>query len=109
MVGATFDAGFGCVAISKGDAMMQRMRTTVTLDPDVRHLVERAMEERSLTFKDALNDAVRRGLGSTTGTRRRPTKTFHMGFEPALPWDKALRMAADIEDEELVRRLAVRK
>jgi hypothetical protein len=32
-----------------------------------------------------------------------------MGFEPALPWDKALRLAADLEDEELLRRLTARK
>jgi len=89
--------------------MMHDMRTTVTLDPDVRHLVERAMDERGLSFKDALNDAIRRGLGPSPRRQRRSTRTFRMGIEPALPWDKALRMAADLEDEELVRRLAVRK
>ncbi len=89
--------------------MMHVMRTTVTLDPDVRHLVERAMGERGLTFKEALNDAIRRGLGPSPRRHKRPTKTFRMGFEPALPWDKALRMAADLEDEEVVRRLSVRK
>ncbi len=89
--------------------MMHVMRTTVTLDPDVRHLVERAMGERGLTFKEALNDAIRRGLGTSTRRHKRATKTFRMGFEPALPWDKALRMAADLEDEEVVRRLSVRK
>ena len=67
------------------------------------------MDERGLTFKDALNDAIRRGLAPSPSRRRRPTKTFRMGFEPAIPWDKALLMAADLEDEELVRRLAVRK
>jgi hypothetical protein len=30
--------------------MIQRMRTTVTLDPDTRVLIERAMRERGLTF-----------------------------------------------------------
>lgn len=66
------------------------------------------MGERGLSFKDALNDAIRRGLVPSPRKHRRPTKTFPMGFEPALPWDKALRMAADLEDEEVVRRLAVR-
>jgi len=34
------------------------------------------------------------------------TPTFDMGFEPAVSWDKALRLAAEFEDEELVRKLA---
>jgi hypothetical protein len=32
-----------------------------------------------------------------------------MGFEPAIPWDKALRIAGELEDDELVRRLVARK
>lgn len=37
------------------------MRTTVTLDPDVRAAVEHLREERKLGFSEALNDLVRRG------------------------------------------------
>ena len=87
------------------------MRTTVTLDPDVAALVKRAMEERGISFKAALNDAVRAGARPDPRSRpkRTPTRTHRMGFEPALPWDKALRMAAEMEDEELARRLAARK
>jgi hypothetical protein len=32
-----------------------------------------------------------------------------MGFEPAVRWDKALQLAGELEDDELVRRLAARK
>jgi hypothetical protein len=35
------------------------------------------------------------------------TPTFSMG-EPTVPLDGALRLAADLEDEELVRRLGIR-
>lgn len=85
-------------------------RTTLTLDPDVDALLKRAVRERGVPYKVAVNDAIRAGLGSPS-KRRRPqaTATFRMGFEPALPWDKALRLAADLEDEELLRRLASRK
>ena len=38
------------------------MRTTVTLDPDTEHLLRIAMRERNLTFRAALNDAIRQGL-----------------------------------------------
>ena len=41
------------------------MRTTITLDPDVHALVERAMRERGLSFKEAVNEAIRAGLGGT--------------------------------------------
>jgi hypothetical protein len=84
------------------------MRTTVTLEPDVEALLKRLMRERSLSFKDALNHAVRAGLAAPPGTAPARTPTFAMGFEPAIPWDKALRLAAELEDEELVRRLAAR-
>ncbi len=33
------------------------MRTTITLDPDVAALVQRAMAERGLGFKEAVNEA----------------------------------------------------
>ena len=38
------------------------MRTTVTLDDDLAIRLERCRAERGMTFKEALNDAVRRGL-----------------------------------------------
>ena len=38
------------------------MRTTVTLDPDVERLVRSAMRERGISFKEALNQAARKGL-----------------------------------------------
>ena len=38
------------------------MRTTVTLDDDLAVRLEQRRAERGLTFKEALNDAVRRGL-----------------------------------------------
>jgi hypothetical protein len=85
--------------------MMQAMRTTVTLDPDVEALVRRRMSERGLSFKAALNEAIRDGLASTRSVDERRTPTFRMGHEPRIPWDKALRLAVSIEDEELIRRL----
>lgn len=84
------------------------MRTTVTLDPDVEELVRRVMRERGLTFKQAVNEAIRAGLA---GGRAAPfrTPTFRMGLNRALPWDKALRLAGELEDEELGRKLSARK
>jgi hypothetical protein len=38
------------------------MRTTVTLDPDVEHLLRLATQGSGQSFKEALNDGLRRGL-----------------------------------------------
>ncbi|MGH3048598.1 MAG: antitoxin [Gaiellaceae bacterium] len=83
------------------------MRTTVTLDPDVEALVKRLMRERGLSFKDAVNSAIRAGVGPSS-TEPFRTPTFRMG-EPRVALEKALRLAGELEDEELTRRLAVRK
>jgi hypothetical protein len=42
------------------------MRTTVTLDHDVRRLLEEEMQRSGLSFKEALNAALRRGLSPPT-------------------------------------------
>lgn len=84
------------------------MRTTISLDPDVDAAVRKLMRERGLTFKQAVNEAIR------TSVTRRPrgklfrTKTYDMG-PSALPLDKAMRLAAELEDEEILRKLALRK
>ena len=79
------------------------MRTTITLDPDAEALVRKLMRDRGLTFKQAVNHAIRAGIGS--GSPREPFRqaTFAMG-EPAVPLTKALALAAEMEDEELARR-----
>jgi hypothetical protein len=85
------------------------MRTTVTLEPDVEALVRKLMRERGMSFKEAVNDAIRRGLASRPAGDRFETPTYSMGFDPSIPWDNALRLAGELEDEELSRRLASRK
>ncbi|HEV2075570.1 MAG TPA: hypothetical protein VGR10_04980 [Thermoleophilaceae bacterium] len=86
------------------------MRTTVTLEPDVRSLLERRMHDRGLSFKEALNETLREGLVQGEGGQREfRTPTHRMGFDPSVPLDRALQLAGELEDEELVRRLAARK
>ncbi len=66
------------------------------------------MRDRGLSFKQALNEAIRAGARRQRVRSEFRTRTFHMG-PPALPLDKALRLAAELEDEELIRKLAARK
>ena len=83
----------------------------MTLDPDVERMIRSAMRERSESFKDTLNEAIRNGLAPQA--RRRSTrfvqKTFRMGSEQNFRWDKALALADALEDEEIGRKLSVRK
>ena len=79
------------------------MRTTVTLDPDTEQLVRRRMRERRVSFKQALNDAIRRGAASEQPTAF-VTATAAMG-ESRVNLDRALQVASDLEDDELIRRM----
>lgn len=84
------------------------MRTTVTLDPDTEAIIRRLMREKGVQFKTALNDAIRAGVKPARRRPTRRTRTFAMG-EPTVPLDRALRLAGEFEDEELMRRLGLRK
>lgn len=83
------------------------MRTTVTLDDDVRALVERAMAERGISFKAALNDAIRAGLRPTPEAAAVRTVAKDMGAR--LDLTHANRLVAELEDEEILRKMALGK
>jgi len=87
------------------------MRTTVTLDPDVERLIHDAMKSRGISFKEALNEAARIGLSAKNPVRggKFTQKTFRLGHAQEFRWDKALEASDSIEDEELTRKLALRK
>ena len=69
------------------------------------------MRERGISFKEALNEAARVGLRGKEPKRAQKfaQKTFHMGEGQEFRWDKALAAADAIEDEELSRKLTLRK
>ncbi len=79
------------------------MRTTVTLDSDAEQLVRRRMRETGASFKQALNDAIRAGLTASTDDPPFRTPTADLGL-PAINLDRALQVAAELEDEEIVRK-----
>jgi hypothetical protein len=87
------------------------VRTTVSLDPDVERLIKTSMKERGISFKEALNQAARAGLLAKpkARTRRFVQQTFRMGETQNFRWDKALATAEAMEDEELSRKLSMRK
>lgn len=89
---------------------MPPIRTTVTLDPDVAEQLKALARRRNLSFKEALNNAVRVGLAAERGgSRPFHTPTWPMGVRPGVDLTHALQMAADLEDEEIIRKLRLRK
>jgi hypothetical protein len=92
----------------KTDAMMLNMRTTVTLDRDVEAQLREAMRERGISFKVAINDAIRAGLGGGSA----PPKRFKVISAPLgldINIDKALQIAGEMEDEEILRKIELGK
>ncbi len=87
------------------------MRTTVTLDADVASALEQAARERQVSFKKVLNDAVRAGLRPAGEARpyHLPTRRMGLRKDLDLDLDKALALAADLEDREVMRKLELRK
>lgn len=89
--------------------MIADVRTTVTLDPDVVAKLKARMREKGVSFKEAINTAIRNGLAEG-GKQRKPfhQKSYNMGT-PTISLRKALQVAARLEDEEIVRDLTIRK
>ena len=78
------------------------MRTTVTLDPDVEARLREVARERGISFKEAVNSAIRAGLMASRGTREYQTPTRSLGLRAGVNLDKALQVASDLEDAEIV-------
>ena len=85
------------------------MRTTVTLDPDVETALRRLARERGLSFKEALNSSIRAGLGQGRAVEPYRVPTRPLGLRANVDLDKALALAAELEDDEIVRKLQLRK
>jgi len=80
------------------------MRTTLTLDPDVaQKLKARTLEEKT-TFKQVVNEAIRRGL-KTPARARKPYRvtSYSMGLRPGIDPDKLNQLAGELVAEEFAR------
>jgi hypothetical protein len=79
-------------------------RTTVDLDPEVRVILQEHVDESGISAK-AVDDAVRPSTAAhpaANSTFRTPA--FSMGV-PTVNLDHALVLAADLEDDELIRKM----
>lgn len=88
------------------------MRTTVRLDDELLERLKAQAQKEKVSLTRLLNRALKTGL-QAGGARRRAQRTFREGVHsmgvPRLALDKALALAAALEDEEIVRELTLRK
>ena len=90
---------------SVSNDILTRMRTTVTLDPDVESLLRKEVRRRGEPFKQVLNNAIRAGLrNSDQRAAAFEPLTFDMG-EPRVDLTKAAALASEFEDAELIDRI----
>lgn len=88
------------------------MRTTLTLDPDVAADLKRRVRRTGKPFRQVVNDAVRAGLRAQDAPPPRPYRLTPVSLGGPLPGvnlDKALQLAAALEDEEITRKIEMRK
>ena len=84
---------------------MLQMRTTLTIDDDLAGLLKRRARELGVPFKEAVNRAIRSGLGEAARPRRgAATKTIphSFGFRPGVDLDKLNQLADELESEAFV-------
>jgi len=87
------------------------MRTTLNIDDDLIRQIKQHAHKSRTSLRQIVNSALRKGLASLRPTRpKKPyvCPTFDMG-QPAVNLDKALELAAGLEDSEVLRELELRK
>jgi hypothetical protein len=87
------------------------MRTTIDLDPDVDAALRALARERGVPLRTVVNDALRAGTQRSCVGDAPPyvLPSRRLGVRPGIDLDKALRLAGQLEDDEVVRKLDVRK
>jgi hypothetical protein len=82
------------------------MRTTVTLEPDVAAKLKELAHRRRASFKETLNDVLRKGLSSQAGTREPPERYVVQphagGFRPGIDPGKLNQLVDELEVDDFV-------
>ena len=87
------------------------MRTTIRIDDELLERLKLEARKENVSLTRLVNRAIKAGLSASSNRKRRPLykeRTYDMGA-PAVPLDKALALAAALDDEEIVRKLMLRK
>lgn len=84
------------------------MRTTLNIADDILREMKARAHETGVSLKRVTNDLLRAGLdlrASTSRRRRRYREEVADLGEPRVNFDRALVLAAQLEDEETLRKL----
>ena len=88
------------------------MRTTVRVDDELLEQLKAQARKEGVSLTRLLNRALKAGL-QAGGARRRAQPAYRERVQamgaPRIALDKALALAATLEDEEIVRELTLRK
>ena len=87
------------------------MRTTLTLDPEVAEKLRREAALGKRSFKEIVNDALRRGLGIQTTPSRKPfrVKAHSSAFLPGTDLGRLNQAVDKLEADEFVQRHRAKK
>jgi hypothetical protein len=86
------------------------MRTTLTLDPDVAAKLKEEARRQGVPFKEVVNTNLRRGLaGARQNAVPYRVEPRPMRVKRGLNLDQARHLADRLEDEEVVRKMSLRK
>ena len=88
------------------------MRTTITIDDHLLRELKASAKKQGVPFKQVVNQALAVGLKQIQMPRRKrryKCKTHAMGMKQEYDIDKSLNLAAVLEDEEIVRKISLRK
>ena len=91
---------------------MLGMRTTLTLDDALFRDLKDLAHKTDAPFKDVVEKVIRAGLANVKhASRPAPYRvpTFSMGRPRGVNLDKALALAGEQDDEESLRKMALRK
>jgi len=86
------------------------MRTTIDIDAHILKRLRSEAAKRSVPFKEVVAGALRRGLESAAkpAASSMPLPAYDMG-EPLINLDKARHLAAALDDDDVLRKLASRQ
>jgi len=78
----------------------------VDLDPDVDARLRALARERGVSLRTVINEALRDGIRPQGDPEPYKLPTRALGVLPGVNLDKALALAAELEDEERIRKMA---
>ena len=88
------------------------MRTTVTIDDATAKVLKEVAYRSGKPFRQVLNETLRAGLNAKRGPTSKPYRLDPVslgGVLPSINLDKALQVADDLEDQEVARKLQMKK